>query len=271
MGGFDYVAVPWPDDAPDPQPEMRAGLEAMGFRLLGGCSLTGHGLEQVDAMAAAYGPEHREEFAARGRQPGQVFAAPDGTAYVQLAWLWACRYGMFTSVLADGSLVQTCTSWDADPRWPTSLAKHYAGTTDRRTEQLVLATDPDATVVEGDVQRVWAAHQDRLAAVPGTFPDHTSLPDFVDVYAAESRNRAAWARRIRVLAFLSAFAITFVPYLLITVALGDQPWWVDGGVVLTAGLATISLYLPLWLRLRTWRRLRPHFLAPVPATRATRP
>ena len=268
MGGFDYVGVPWPGGAPDPQPGTRVGLEALGFRLLGGCSLTADGVRQVDAMAASYG-EHREEFAAWGRQPGQVFVAPDGTAYVQLAWLWDCRYAVFTSVLADGSLVQTCTSWDADPRWPTTLARHYARLTDRRTEQLVLTTDPRAAVVEGEVEAVWAAHRARLAAAPVASADHTSLEDFVELYAAESRARATWAQRSRVLAFVSAFLVLLVPYVALAVALGEQPWWVDAGLVLAAGAAVTVLYLRLWLRMRTWRRLRPRFRAPVPGV--TRP
>lgn len=38
-----------------------------------------------------------------------MFAAPDGTAFVQLSWLWDCRYACFTTVLADGADVPAHT------------------------------------------------------------------------------------------------------------------------------------------------------------------
>jgi hypothetical protein len=246
---------------------MRRELEEAGFRLLGGCSLTADSLREVAATARGYGGEHGPEFMAWSRQPGQVFAAPDGTAFAQLAWLWRCRYGMLTTVLADGTLLQTCTAWEADPRWPTSLARFYSRTTDRHTEQLLLATDRQAAVVEGDAHAAWAVHRKRLAATTSPIPEHTVLQDFVDFYVAESRARSRWVRRVRVVAFLAAFVPLLVCFLLVSAALGEQPWWIDLAIVLASALVCLALYQQAWFRVRTWRGLRPRFRAPVPGAR----
>jgi hypothetical protein len=267
VGAYDYLAVPWPLDAPDPQPLMRQELEEAGFRLLGGCMLTADGLRDVGTIARGYGREHGAEFAAWARQPGQVFASPDGTAFAQLAWLWSCRYCVFTTVLADGTLVQTCTEWDADPRWPATLARFYTRTTDRHTEQLVLATDRRAAVVTGDALAAWSAHRERLAATAAPIPEHSALQDFVDFYVAESRARATWARRIHVVSFLAAFVPLLAPFFLVSAVLGDQPWWIDLAILLASALVFLALHQQLWLRVRTWRFLRPRFRAPVPGAR----
>jgi hypothetical protein len=261
---FDYVAVPWPADAPDPQPAVRQELEDRGFRLLGGCALAAPGLAAVERMAGAYDQAVGDEFARQARLPSQVLAAPDGSAFVQLAWLFGCRYAVFSTVLADGRLLQTCLDWEADPAWPRALARHYR-TTDRRTEQLVLATDRDATVVEGGAGRAWETHRERVADPGLQMREHARLEDFVGLYAAESRARSTWNRRVRVVSFLIAFLVVLVPFQVFTVVVGSQPWWVDAAAVGVAGVLAVWLYLVVWLRVRTVRWLRPPFLAPAPA------
>lgn len=251
----------------DPQPEMRRELEGAGFVLVGGCSLTADGIREVSRAARPYG-KHAAEFARRAVEPGQVFAAPDGTAFVQLAWLWDCRCAVFTSVRGDGRILQTMTDWEAAPRWPTGLARHYDRTTDVHREQLVLATDLDAQVVPDGVLAAWGVHRDRLSTLPAP-PPHTSLGDFVRIHAAESRARSSWTSRVRVVSWILAFAFVLVPFEVVTLALGPQPWWTDLGMLAGAGLLFLTAYLPIWLRLRLWRRLRPRFRAPVPGVGVT--
>jgi hypothetical protein len=266
--GFDYVAVPWPEDVPDPQPAMRRDLEALGFRLLGGCAPTQPGLDDVRDTAPSYG-DRAAEFARRAIEPGQVFAAPDGTAYAHLAWLWECRYAMFTTVRADGTLVQTMTEWGADPVWPRRLARFWS-TTDRHTEQLVLATDRAAEVVDG-VGVAWSAHAARVAAHGVPVPVHTDLHDFVAIWTAESHARSRWTARVQWVAGVLAFLVVLVPFVVTGILLGRQPWWVDAAVIVVAGLLTLSLFLRVWLRVRRWRGLRPAFRAPVPGRHTRTP
>jgi hypothetical protein len=259
---FDYVAVPWPAELPDPQPALRQELEERGFRLLGGCALAEPGLRAVDQLSGAYRPEDADEFARQARLPSQVLGAPDGSAFAHLAWLFDCRFAVLSSVLADGILLQTCVDWEADPVWPRRLARHFRRTTDRRTEQLVLATDRSAEVVAGGVGRAWETHRERLAGHGAPVRDHTRLDDFVALHEAESRARATWSRRVRVVSFLVAFLVVLVPFELFTVLAGSQAWWVDAAAVGVAGVLAVGLHVVVWLRLRTARWLRPPFRAP---------
>ena len=262
--GYEYVAVPWPAEIADPQPEMREALERLGFRLVGGCAPDAAAQRQVSRTAASYGPRG-QEFRDRAVEPGQVFTDPDRTAFVQLAWLWDCRYAAFTTVLPGGRVVQTMTEWGADPVWPTSLAPHY-GRTDRHIEQLVLATDPDAQVVAG-VEEAWWVHSQRLSSSGERVPQHAELADFVAIWTAESASRTAWSTRMQLVAFLISFLTVAVPLLVVSTVLGPQPWWVDAAVVVVAVVCVLPVFNRVWLRSRRWRGLRPTFRAPVPGVR----
>lgn len=258
--GFDYVAVPWPEGAPDPQPEMRGDLEARGFALLGGCALTADGIDEVSRTAPSYG-DRADEFAEWAVQPGQVFAAPDGTAFTQLAWLWGCRYAAFTTVDAHGGMIQTLTAWGADPAWPSTLAPFYRWT-DRHSEQLVLATDKDAQVVEG-LGPAWASHQSRVAAT-GSVRRHTELEDFVTLYRAQSAARSSWSTRIQLASAVIAFVVVASALMLVFALVGPQPWWIGSTLGVVAAVAAIPVFVRIWMRSRRWRWLRRRFRAPAP-------
>lgn len=262
--GFDYVAVPWPTDADDPQPEMREALERLGFRLLGGCAATGGAQREVRRTAASYG-DREDEFEHWAQQPSQVFTSPDHTAFAQLAWFWDCSYGTFTTVLTDGRILQTSTEWGADPVWPTAQATHYRTTT-QHDEQRLLATDLDVQVVAG-IEAAWESHSRRVSGAGVVVPQHTDLADFVAIWSAESAARSAWTTRVQVVAFILAFLVVLVPFVVVSALLGAQPGWVDVVVVVVAGLCVLPVFRRIWLRARRWRRLRPAFRAPVPGTR----
>ena len=261
--GFDYTAVPWPADAADPHPELRVELEGAGFRLLGGCALSEEGGRAVDKMSRSYGPTRGPEFARWAREPLQVFAAPDGSTFAMLGWLWECRYAVFTSVLPDGRVLDTMTAWGSDPVWPRALARSYSRTTDTHTEQLILATDLEAQVVPGTLDAAWQVHRERLTALEHV-PDHVALSDFADVYTAESRARSRWVRRVQVVTGMIAFAAVVVPYVPASMAMAQQPWWMTIGLVVVALLVALAANQWLWFRVRRWRWLRPRFRAPVP-------
>ena len=83
-----------------PSPRCVPLSSGEGFRLLGGCAAsTEAGLRAVAGHRSLVrtGPRGRSS-PGRGGAPGQVLAAPDGTAFVLLAWLWDCRYATFTTV-----------------------------------------------------------------------------------------------------------------------------------------------------------------------------
>ena len=261
--GFDYVAVEWPATAPDPQPEQRRELEDLGFVLLGGCALDDRHHREVGRMASSYG-DRAPDLVEWAAQPGQVFAAPDGTAFVQLAWLWDCRYACFSTVLADGRILQTMTEWGADPAWPRQMARHQ-GRADRHTEQLALATDRDAHVVDG-VRQAWEEHRGRVLAAGTDVPAHTRLEDFVRLWTAESRVRSRWTARTHWVLWGLLVVVLVSAFTVVGVLLGAQPWWVDAAVLLVGMLVARTIYVPTWLRVRRWRWLWPSFRAPVPGT-----
>lgn len=262
---FDYIATPWPPDAPDPQPQLRAELEDVGFRVLGGCSLAPGSLRAVDTIARQYG-ERADEFVQWAAVPGQVLASPDGTTFAHLAWLWDCRYATLTTVLADGSLVQTTADWEGQPPRPTALPDHV-GTLDPSTEQLSMTSDPHTEIVPGTGHDLWAAHRARLDRLsPTDVPTHSDLGDFVAVYAAESRARSRWSGRLQVVGFLLAFGTVLLPFLAVSWFLGPRPWWVDASTVVAAGLVTLSLFRRYWLRARRSPGLRSDVRVPVPGT-----
>ncbi|MBL0748026.1 hypothetical protein [Nocardioides baculatus] len=257
--GFEYVAVPWSVGDVDPQPRMRLELEALGFRLLGGCAVSDRHAQELHDMAQPYG-NRAEEFAVWAARPGQVFAAPDGTAFAQLAWLWDCHYGCFTTHVPDGSVIQTLTAWGSDPVWP-GLLSRFRWLTTRSTEQMVLATDPEAQVIEG-VEAAWTAHQRRLAGIGRPLPQHGDLGRFVQVHAAESEIRLQWARRMEGMAVVLAFMFTVLALAMVGRAIGPQPWWVFLSTSAVGMLLAVYLYLCFKIRARRWRWLKPRFRTP---------
>ena len=211
-------------------------------------------------MAPSYGAR-AEEFGHWACEPGQVFTAPDRTAYAQLAWLWECRYAVFTTVCPDGRLIQTMTAWEADPEWPTALVP-FRRWTNRQTEQLALATDPAADVVDG-LGPAWTSHRRRVATV-GPVPEHSDLDHFVEMWAAESAARSAWSTRVRLAAVVIAVVLVAGLCSAVTTLLGARPWWLDLGVLVAAVVGVVPVFVIIWMRARRWRWLRRPFRAAVP-------
>lgn len=266
MGGFEYEGVPWPEGAADPQPELRAELEAAGFILIGGVLAAASGDAEIAAMARSYTDDQADAFVHWAHQPGQVFVAPDRRAFAHLSWFWGCRYAAITTVLGDGRMLETMTDWESDPPWPRKLSSAYERTTDRHTEQLVLSMDCDAEVAAGGAERAWSMHQRRLSPFTTEIPDHTRLDDFVRMYRSTSSARSRWARRVRVAASIPALLLAVATVQLLFLLTTPSSWWF-AGLIAVAGLAVyVMSYQRMWLLTRRWRRLRPRFRAPVPGT-----
>ena len=267
---FQTAPAPWPPDEVDPQPDLRAGLEAAGFRLLGAAVRVLPTDAEVAAMAADYTPAERAQFL-RGDRPAQVLAAPDGTAFVRLDWFWSGTYAEMSTVLPGGGVVTTALDWGVDPAWPRVLSKRYAATTDRRREQVLWwASSRSLRIVDGDAADLWAAHQEHVADVhrgAGALPAHARLEDAVAMHDAAQACRMRAAGRSRLLAAAASLLAGAVLLVVLQAVLRPTLGWaLLLGVPAT--VLVLAVHQPLWLRLRHWRRLHPVLRVRPPAPEA---
>jgi hypothetical protein len=261
--------APWPAVEPDPQPDVRRGLEEAGFRLLGAAVRVLPTDAQVAALAADYAPADGAELL-RNDGPAQVMAAPDGSAFVRMAWFWSGTYAEMSTVLPSGRVVTTAIDWGVDPAWPRALSRRYAATTDSRREQ-VLWWAPSASlrIVRGGAAELWEAHRGHVAQVHRdgvALPAHARLEDAVVMYDAAQACRMRSAARSRLLAVVTSL-LAGVVLMVLLVALQVLLRPPAGWALLLAvppALLVLVLHQPVWLRLRHWRRLHPVLRAPVP-------
>jgi hypothetical protein len=256
---FQTAPAPWPPDEVDPQPDLRAGLEAHGFRLLGAAVRVLPTDAEVTAIAADYTPADRDQLL-RGDRPAQVMAAPDGTAFVRLAWFWSGTYAELSTVLPCGRVVTTALDWGVDPAWPRVLRKRYDATTDRRREQVLWwASSRSLRIVDGDAAALWDAHREHVADVhrdAAALPVHARLEDAVATYDAAQACRMRAAGRSRLLAAAASLLAGAVLLIALQVVLRPTLGWaLLLGVPAT--ILALAVHQPLWLRLRHWRRLHP--------------
>jgi hypothetical protein len=271
---FQTMPMPWPATEADPQPDVRAGLEEAGFRLLGAQVRVLPTDAQVAALAADYTPADGAELL-RNDGPAQVMAAPDGSAFVRMAWFWSGTYAEMSTVRPCGRVVTTALDWGVDPAWPRALRRSYTASTDSRREQ-VLWWAPSASlrIVRGGAAELWAAHRQHVAEVhqdADPLPVHARLEDAVVMYDAAQACRTRSAARSRLLAVGAALLVGVVLMALVAmlqVVLRPAPGWALLLAVPPA-LAVLLLHRPLWLRLRHWRRLHPLLRVPVPSAPAS--
>ena len=273
---FTSAAGPWPESAPEPQPELRAGLESLGFQLLGAQVVTMPPSE-LAKLVDGYAPEHHETFLQWISVPAQVLAAPDGSAFARLSWFWWGRNAELSTVLPDGQLVTTVTAWGVDPPWPRKIQRAYARTTDRLREQVLDHADAASLrIVDGDAAELWTAHRDFVASVvPDTsrLPPHTDLTDAVELYQASHDFRARLAERAVLVAWpiwMALLAVLGGVFALLHLTV--LPPQVFDLVTHPAGLAVVAALAVLGtspalraiaLRTRHWP-VRGRFRAPVP-------
>jgi hypothetical protein len=244
---------------------LRAGLEALGFRLLGAAVRVLPTDADAVALAAKYEPADGEAML-RGDRLAQVMVAPDGTAFVRMAWFWAGTYAEVSTVLPDGRVVTTALDWGIDPAWPRRMRRQFEATTDRRREQeLWWAPSTSLRLVEGGAAELWAAHRAHVAAVHGAaaVPVHARLADAVGVYDAAQACRMRAVVRSSRLAAVVALVIGAVLLVASHAILRPTFGW---GLLLgmPATLLVLAVFQPLWLRCRHRRWLYPVLRAPVP-------
>ncbi|MGD8200792.1 hypothetical protein ACQE98_09025 [Ornithinimicrobium sp. W1679] len=263
---LESAAAPWPEDEPDPQPQLRAGLEALGFRLLGAQVLTDP--EAVVTLAEDYPADQGAELIEHGVRPAQVLRAPDGSAFARLAWFWSGTYGELTTVLVDGDVVTTVTDWNVDPPWPSAVAASYDRTTDRRQEQeQYFAQSRSVRIVDGDAAALWAEHERHVASLAPLrtlVPRHTSLQDAVAVYTYAQQARERRNLRSRLMALALWAVLLLGAWLVLDLAtplnLAAKLLVV---VVLAVGVGVVHPYV--WVRLRHRPGPGPRHGAPVPS------
>jgi hypothetical protein len=276
---FASAPAPWPETAPEPQPELRAELEELGFRMLGAQAVT---MDPADVaeLVDDYAVEHHETFLQWALVPAQIFAAPDGSAFARLSWFWSGRQAELSTVLPDGQLVTTVTAWGVDPPWPRTIERAYARTTDRHLEQALHFSDAASLrIIDGDAAELWSTHRAFVASIvpeAGRLPGHTVLEDAVRLYQHSQEVRERLARRaviaswlvwvVCVLAVVGAYAVlqaTVLPPAVLDAVL--HPAVVVGIVVAAFVLGRVAVR-SIALRARHWWWLRPSVAAPVPGS-----
>jgi len=95
-------------------PEWVVALENVGFVRLGrvqGVVDPGG----VEAIAAGYQPEDREQLIAAERAPTVVLGAADGSAFADVDWFWGRPSVRIRTLTTDGRLVATHRAWAQMP------------------------------------------------------------------------------------------------------------------------------------------------------------
>ena len=109
--------------------DLVAAFEDDGFVPLGLLQLYGISLE---ALALTYSPADAALMFDGAGNGTSLFRTPDETAYVDVDWFVGGPWVRFSTVLLDGSLVETKLRWKQLPPWPRQLRSvHRYMTLDR--------------------------------------------------------------------------------------------------------------------------------------------
>ncbi|WP_323097142.1 hypothetical protein [Intrasporangium sp. YIM S08009] len=121
-----YTDVTHRTDLPTPYPEVVAAFEAVAWRRLGRYALE-LSQEASERLMRDYAEPARSEFAAHLPDVATVLLSPDGETAAFVSWFWGQPAVRLTSVLVDGTLVETSRLWTCKPPWPRALRSGWAG------------------------------------------------------------------------------------------------------------------------------------------------
>ncbi|WP_207555859.1 hypothetical protein [Intrasporangium flavum] len=128
---YSYTDVTDRVDLPTPYPEVVAAFETIGWRQLGRYALE-LSEQEAEQIVGGYAEPARSEFAAHLPDVATVLTSPDGQADAFVSWFWSQPAVRLSSVLADGTLVETSRLWTRKPPWPRVLRSGWAGMDVRR-------------------------------------------------------------------------------------------------------------------------------------------
>lgn len=244
-------------------PEIVRDFEELGFRPVGriqGVVVPGG----YESLANGYTPAERDLFLEHASLPADVLCAPDGSAFVEVAWFWGWPSVRVRTVTTTGCLVETLRRWDAMPPWPVSMARahRHADVDPEMRRSATGSADRSIRVVTGGPAELWTAHQEHLATQAlghgGTPARHETVGQALWLTArAHEHDLACLTRANRVLLALVT---------LVAVALGvvSAPLFDSLLVYLLVGPVSIMALLSLlgpWAQTRLWyvRWIRPSF------------
>jgi len=156
-------------------PEWVVALENVGFVRLGrvqGVVDPGG----VEAIAAGYQPEDREQLIAAERAPTVVLGAADGSAFADVDWFWGRPSVRIRTLTTDGRLVATHRAWAQMPAWPASLRNAARYRSLAQEQRLSSARGRSLEVVaDADAATLWERHRALLARLKAVPEPHDTL------------------------------------------------------------------------------------------------
>lgn len=156
-------------DSPDERidyPEIVAELLDLGFEKVGRV-LAEPTEGTYEDIVATYDPSQARDFLDHCDVPATVLRAPDGTAFVDIAWFWDSPSVRFRTELADGAVAETHRRWTFRPGLPLILEEHWTNF-DIDADMMKRSTPGTgrSTVVikTNSARDQWALHREHVAA-----------------------------------------------------------------------------------------------------------
>ena len=245
------------DDRPSPFPEIVEALEDLGFQQVGRieAAVVPGG---VDVLAKGYPPGQRELFKEHAPIPSDVLVAPDGSAFVDVAWFWGWPSVRFRSLTMTGAMVETVRRWDAMPPWPRSMGRSYRYASVEQEMTRSATGDRSILAADGSPAELWEAHRAHLAAYEkqgGAPVRHESLESALwltrrayehDDAVVTRANRAVTLLTVLVCLLVGAATAPVLDGLLSSLVVG--PMVVGAVVLVVAPWAQIRLWYLRWIR-----------------------
>ncbi|HXH78319.1 hypothetical protein [Nocardioides sp.] len=262
----DITAIAGPDEH---CPEFRAGLEELGWQVLGRVRLATH--DEIVELMENYDPALAPALLEKELTGTTVLRERDGTSFAFVDWFFRCPFTRLMTLLDDGRLVETHETWTSDPVEP---RRGWASRAlfDRRREQTRSATRGRSIVLVDDpgpaeLVRAHREHVARVVGDAGASPaPHISLAQAMDLFDHQLRHGVAVGRRAASLTGLLTMAPLVVLYIVLMQVI---PWGTDGEFAVLPYLLTSIGGVALVVVLGRWLMLL--LLPPVGYVRAIRP
>jgi len=205
--------------------DLVAAFEDDGFVPMGLLQL--YGLS-VEALALTYSPEDAALMFDGVGNATSLFCTPDETAYIDVDWFVGGPWVRFSTVLVDGSLVETQLRWKQLPPWPRQLRSVHRYMTlerDMRRDNIGTRGRSSAITTAEDPMGMLADHQEhvrRYADARGSRPaGHGSPQHAAAVLNAAMEHSGRSLARVGWIALIAAVVVVLAACSITLVAVGD--------------------------------------------------
>jgi len=241
-------------------PEWVVALENLGFVRIGRVQCVLHP-DGIEGLAADYGPEDRDRLIAAEQVPTVVLAAPDGSAFADVDWLWGGPSVRIRTLSTDGRLVSTHRAWEFMPPWPVKLQRATRFRTLMGEQRLSAARGRSLEIVrEADAATLWEAHRAHLTRAGAEPEPHDTVAGYIRLSERAIEHELRSAERMPVASLAVGIAVLGV-FLTLALLLVPAASSALGGVaLLVSGIALVwLLQFPIvaWVRYVRW--IRPRF------------